>query len=298
MRKLAITILLGASLMFHHKTSKATESFTPCPKSPTTIETCNEIAIRYNQQLPTFFNELTPEERVFIYYLFRASLPSNRIAADQLHRNALELTDLFETIVRNKKFLKEKVDETFALNDFITDSATYLTYLWTNHSQYFAREHANHKRTPEVLGLNALSRENLILVMHALQITDADETFERLADAIFNKDIEPTVTVPGSIDQSAVNIYSSEFTDKDFESLSAEEQKSINAYFYIDKTDEKRTPKSQLYSIDGKYGDELSVCMHWLQKAYEHTKKHTESFDKHFATSLEYLIMFLQTGNE
>ena len=53
---------------------------------PESVSTVHEIALVYPQRLASLYQNLTPQERVFSYYLFRASLPGYRIAADQNHR--------------------------------------------------------------------------------------------------------------------------------------------------------------------------------------------------------------------
>ena len=132
-----------------------------------TIDTVKEIAVIYNQNLAEFFNKLTPQERVFIYYLFRASLPGNIIACDQSHRDAPKIKELLEYVIEHQEKLKDS-DFTFDIDKFLNDVQIYLTYLWTNHSQYFMREHADEKRTPQRLGLEVLTQEHLISALEQL----------------------------------------------------------------------------------------------------------------------------------
>jgi len=119
------------------------------PPAPQGIEKWHEIAVQYSEELPKNFNTITPQERIFIYYLFRASLPGNRIAADQHHRNALAIRDLFETILNHEEDLSDIPDTMLDIKRFILDVKTYLVYIWTNHGNYFVREHSNEKRTPQ-----------------------------------------------------------------------------------------------------------------------------------------------------
>jgi dipeptidyl-peptidase-3 len=42
--------------------------------------------------------QLTPRERVFIYYLYQAAIAGRDIAIDQHHRDALEVRHLFEQV--------------------------------------------------------------------------------------------------------------------------------------------------------------------------------------------------------
>ncbi len=266
-------------------------------EAPKTIDTVKEIAVIYNQNLAEFFNKLTPQERVFIYYLFRASLPGNVIACDQSHRDAPKIKELLEYVIEHKESLKDS-EFTFDIDSFLNDVQIYLTYLWTNHSQYFMREHSDEKRTPQRLGLEVLTPENLTVALEKLGYPDASQEVARIADSLFDRTVEPTMTVPDSIDQSAVNFYSKDFTDQDFEKLSPEVKSILNAYFYIDDEDGKRTPRHQKYSVSDKYAKELAVAVYWLSKARDHAKKYPDQFDTHLVASLDYLIDYFESGDE
>ena len=270
----------------------------PLEKAPQQVKTVKEIALVYNQNLPALFNALTPQERVFIYYIFRASLPGNLIAQDQSHRDAPKILELLEYIVERKEDLLQKRNLAFDAKQFLDEVITYLTYIWTNHSQYFSREHADEKRTPERLNLKVLNRKNLLSVLELLEYPDARSVVESITPALFSRAIESTMTVPGSIDRSAVNFYAPDFTDKDFEKIDPKGQTALNAYFYIDTDDGRRMPRYELYSVGKKYGKELDVTVYWLQQAYEHATKYPEQFDTHLVKSLEYLIDYFKTGDE
>ncbi len=82
-------------------------SYQPLKKAPQVATTYKEIVAVYDHHLPDYFNALTPQERVMIYYLFRASLPGNKIAADQSHRDAIILQEVCEYIIRHEDILKK-----------------------------------------------------------------------------------------------------------------------------------------------------------------------------------------------
>jgi dipeptidyl-peptidase-3 len=273
-------------------------SYEPLGPAPATINTYKEIITKYNNNLPELFNALTPQERVIIYYLFRASLPGNIIATDQSHRDAVRLQELFEYIVLHKHMIQSNKKLPFDITQFLKEVDLYLVYLWTNHGQYFRREHVNEKRSPARLGLSILTKENLIAALQAAQYPHVDTIVESVAASLFNHTIEPTLSVPGSIKKSAVNFYAPDFTDKDLERIDPNVQTAVNAYFYLDKQNGQWVPTYQKYSVGGKYDQELQVAVYWLQKAYDHAKKYPDQFDKHFAESLFYLIEYLKTGDE
>ena len=158
--------------------------------APDSVDTVKEIAIVYDQNLAERFNVLTPQERVFIYYMFRASLPGNIIAADQSHRDALAMKNLFEYLLENKDDSRLKDINSFDAQRFLDEAQTYLTYLWTNHSPYFVREHAKEKRTPDRIGLTLLTRDNLITVLERLEYPYARAVVEAISSSIFDREVE------------------------------------------------------------------------------------------------------------
>lgn len=266
--------------------------------APERIECFHEIATQYNAQLPDLWNSLTPEERVFVYYMSRASMPGNRIMADQTHRHAVEILDLFKKILHNKQVIRETCKASFPVDSFLQEAETFSVYLLAHHGQYFLREFENHKRTPAKLNLSVLTQENVVTALQAIGVADARARVSRLAPSLFDADIEPTLTVEGSIEKSAGNIYSSDFTQADFDALDADSKSALNAYFYIDTTDGMRKPMAHTYKIGGKYSEELEVAHHWLTQAQAHVQKYPNIFDKHIAQSFVHLLLFLETGNE
>lgn len=265
---------------------------------PSTIKQYKEIAIQYDEEITSAYNMLTPEERIFVYYFFRASLPGNRIAADQNHRYSLEIIDLFEKIFKAKDKLEVLDLQKINTKQFITDLETYLVYLWTNHGFYFQREHSDEKRTPNRLGLTTLTQENLIIIATALGIENATEKVTKLSSAIFDQSYEATATVPNSIEQSAINIYAPDFTEKDYQALPLDQRHKLNAYFYVELKDWHRIPRIIPYSTQAKYGSELTISTFWLKKALDHARGYPQHFDAHLIKSLEYLIQFLESSDE
>lgn len=257
-----------------------------------------EIAVQCNDAVPALWNSITPEERIFIYYLYRASIPGNRIMAGQTHRDAVEITELFERIVRHKDAVRSECASCMDVEQFLKESETFLVYLFTHHGQYFKREFENHKRTPEKLGFVALTEENLIQALAAVGITDAEKRVTRLSASIFKTDYEPTVTVGNSIEKSAGNMYSPDFTEEDFATFDLATRNRINAYFYVEELNGKRTPRVMYHKIGGTYSAELEVAHYWLAKAYEHAQKYPQIFDVYIAKSLKYLLDYIEMGDE
>lgn len=279
------------------------------PKAPSTITLFKEIAIQYQTHLSEAFNNLSIPEKIFIYYMQRASLPGNRIAADQIHRHALTIINIFEELYIHQNILRENHtktsgdisrdrDKDINIDLFIEEVKTFLVYLSINHGLYFAREHAHEKRTPARLNLHTLTYETLLSALTIIDFKDAQAALDQISSSLFDRDYESTATVPNSIEKSAVNFYSPDFTYEDYCILDPEIRSKLNAYFYIDKTDSIRTPQVLFYSTQEKYSAELTVSAYWLTRAYKHVQKNPEHFDNHTAQSLCYLIEFLKTGDE
>lgn len=289
----AVMLAMTGCSMFH-RTTKLTDA-------PPAITRFGEIAVLYDQRVAEYFNELHPEERVFVYYLWRAGLPGYRITADQLHRCAQPLQELFELIVDNEKILlaHKGLNAQFALRDFLEQARTYLVYLWTNHSQYFLLEHEHEKRTPHKLGLELLTKENIAKVLEVLGKNADDFLSDDLVKALFDDEYHATLTVPGNINKSAVNTYGPGFCERDYAALSVKQRSGVNAYF-CHQVDEhgKKKPVVQQYAIGQRCSQEMDVIQAWLTKARDHAKKYPTLFDEHVVESLTWLITFIQTGDE
>lgn len=273
-------------------------------QAPNHIEMFKEIAILYNAELADFYNDLKPDERVVAYYLFRASLPGNTILTDQLHCHAQAIQKIFyELICMEHDILSlednnHDVAKKVSLQKFVQEVQCYSVYVWTNHSQYFATECFNEKRTPGRLRLQTLTKENMITISKALGREDIVALIEEVNESLFDKTYQPTLTVPNSIEESAVNIYAPGFSEQDYEQLSLEAREKLNAYFDIESSNGQRKPRMLVYSQQGKYKKEISVIVFWLAKALEHAMLHQSLFDVHLVKGLEFLIEFFKTGDE
>lgn len=288
---LSLVLLLSFQFSF-------SEIYMKLEKAPDKIEQVSEIATQYNQNIHKYWNNLNPQERIFAYYMYRASIPGNRIVAQQKHRHAIEVRDLFKFIFDNKKVVEDKCQDDFDVNLFLSDVQDFLFYLLAHHCQYFAREFEDHKRTPERMGLKLLNKDNLLLALNAAGFKDAQKTLEKLNDSIFKTDYEPTLTVSGSIENSAINMYSHDFTDEDYQQLSADQRSGINNYFEIENLKNKRVAKVRKYKIGDVFSKELEVAHFWIQKAFDHTSKHPEIFDENIPASLKHMLLYLESGDE
>ncbi len=273
--------------------------------SPEYIDTYKEIAVTYDDSLPSVFNDLMPAERIFVYYLFRASLPGNRVCTDQMHKDGLAVQHIFQTIFDQEAVLiarakqKDLGLEKLNMPKFMQEVKTFLVYLWSNHGQYFQREHADEKRTPQRLGLNQLTKENVVKILTAIDEHALAGNVCELESVIFDRTYQPTGTVPNSIEQSARNFYAPGFTEDDYLSLSCDVRSSLNTYCSLEaNSDGVIAPVALPYAVSGKYSQELTVAVFWLKKAHNQAQLAPDIFDEHLIKSLEYLIVYLENGDE
>ena len=243
----------------------------------------NEIYV-YQEQTHDLFNSLTIQEKMFVYFIFRASIPFNQIARKQLHRYNVEIIELFEKLYQNKDCIEENL---------FSDIKTYLVYLWTNHGIYFLRSHSDNKFTPSKLGLKYLNENNLKELMKTLQLDI--QHFEHLFPYIFDETLDLNLVVDGSIEESGGNLYAPEFTKKHYDMITSQQKEHVNTYFDLNEHNE---PVMIPYSTTGHFSQELSVSVYWLKLALKHISKYPETFDHHLIKSLDLLIQFFETGDE
>lgn len=236
----------------------------------------------YEQKTTELIMSLTPAERIFTYYMFRANLPFNRMCRDQNHRYTNEILELCEYLYDHK----DQLDANFG-----QDLETFLVYLWADHGIYFMREHANNKRTPARIGLTHLTAETLTA---ALKTTGYPKDFVHLIPIIFDAAVDAEMCVDGSIEKSGNNYYGPGMTNEAFKSLPAAIQNRINAYCHL----VDGQPSVEFYGVTGKYAHELQVTVNWLARALHHARKYPEHFDAHMIAALEHLLDYYASGDE
>lgn len=241
----------------------------------------NEI-YTYNDDTTDLFNGLTPQERIFTYYMFRASLPFNKIYRDQNHRHTNEIIKAFEFLHDNGKDIDQNLLE---------DVKTFLVYLWSNHGPYFMTEHSNNKRTPSKLNMKYLTQESF---MEALTNLNYPYTYNHILPTIFDENVDREMVVDGNIEESGNNYYQKGFTEEHYNMLPSEHKNKINAYFELDKG----KPVMKPYAINHKYSDELNIAIFWLEKAIIHVINYPENFDGFIVESLKLLVKYFETGDE
>lgn len=272
--------------------------------APEHITTFHELAITYDHSVASLFNGLTPAERIFAYYLQRACMPGNRIATEQLHVHGRTVQTIFKALLAAEpvltKLYRAKDTRITGVNipHYFLQLKTFVVYLETNHGQYFLREHADEKRTPERLGLKLVTKDTTIALLQAINRHDLADQVIALAPVIFDRTYQPTGTIPNNIEQSARNFYAPGFTEADYQELSAEQRNKINAYFSASTTNGLRKIVMENCAVGNKYGPELTVSVFWLERALIHANNNSDLFDTQLRASLSHLIDYLKTGDE
>lgn len=244
----------------------------------------------------TSWNELTPPERVFCFYIFRASLPGNEILVDQHHRHAGIIAAILETILLRREMI-QYADDTIS-DTFFEQLRTYLEAFWTNHSQYVADQAGNNKFTPAALGLDELSPARVQQALRLLGDERAEEHVSLIYRAMFDASYEPALVTPGSIAHSAINFYAPGFTNDDYEKLTLAERDKLTAYNTVEYDFRGKQVGIKPYGLVGYYAEPFTVALCWLTKAHQHVLKYPELFDSSLAKSLELLCAYIVTGNE
>lgn len=298
-KKIMLGIILAGSIMTMNAVSSVRNPLSVLPQPSSQLTIYHEIAVSCNAGMVELYNNLTPQERIFIYYLHRALITGNRIAVQQIHRHALEIQEMCALILKNGRTVRGLAVAGLDMEQFLDELTTYAVYIWTNHSQYFHKEMSHEKRTPARLGLTTLTADHFVTVLNHLNVADAEAKINNLASSLFETTVEPTLTVPGSIEESAVNMYAPGFTTADYAALSPADKSAINASFsVVVDTAGNRVPRAHYYRVGELFGPELEVVCHWLTKAHEIAAANPAQFDDNLTRSIALLIEFFKTGDE
>lgn len=225
---------------------------------------------------------LSDEEKEFAFHMTNAALCGYHIA---LYQSSEHMQSILHKIYN---LLTSKVD----FDDiFLKELRNYWTFLFTNYGVHFNRKYKDNKRTPDMLDFDELTVENF--AKYGLKFSEEEEKY------LFDATYQPTGTVNDNIEASGNNYYSKDMTTELYNTLSQERKNILNAYHSVS---EDGTVKTELYSA--REGDK---CYHYLQNCLHHIKlgydvamsdEENEFFDEGCKKSLEYLIKFLESGDE
>lgn len=236
------------------------------------------------------WDELSAEDRIYAYYLARASQAGRDLFYDQMHREGLALRGLLEGIV-----VAPGETDAAALEAI----RTYLRRMWVDGSIYDG--HTSLKFTP------GFTREQLRAAAAAAEEAGADfgranagrkaaEVVARLEPLVFDPAVDPILTArapEGGLDivqRSAVNFHDPEVTRKDVESLKARYALNSTVVKKGRKVSEEPWRAGDGAKIPpGRYARELRDAIGWLEKAHAVATPENKKV-------LEPLIRFYRTG--
>jgi dipeptidyl-peptidase-3 len=200
-RSIALAALVLALLLPSCGKKETAETAPPGDRRTYTLEKVGPA--RVVQLYADGFDQLTPKEKIFAYYLSQAAIAGRDIAIDQHHSAALEVRDLFEQIYTHS----DGVDS--AVKKRLTD---YLKLFWINNGFY---DNLTSKKFVPALSVEefraaaaraASNGADFILGMETL-----NAKIDRLKGIIFDPKVDPVMTdkSPGKdwIRASGVNFY-------------------------------------------------------------------------------------------
>ena len=259
--------------------------------------------------IETFFHEpgynalfdLTPNERLFAYYMSRAAIAGYPIALRQYcpFPSILEkILSLINTLSKNELAGTKIYDEL----------KIYWIYLFVNYGVHSRR--GGDKKTPDDLGL--------LFTRKDLSVLGQKFSFGELK-YIFDKDYFPVSKVDGNIEESGNAFHEEDMTTNLYNKLISEKDKlKLNAYHIpYSPSPSLPSPKGDGGAGDGdedeggSYSKVMTMsysskeycasyvrnCVTWIRKALNHIL-FCKEFDIHTIVSLALLIKYLETGDE
>jgi dipeptidyl-peptidase-3 len=233
------------------------------------------------------FEELTPKERAFIYYMNRAAIAGDGVFTHQNHRHAPELLAWLDAV--------DQANEVLAPGTAAAVREELLRLI-IHHGQYDQREHVKHERwalTPTVLAEATLAAEKAGANLPKPAGETTEQMMQRLLPHLLDAETEPVHVEQSKgkdiITGSAVNLYAPGMNLTLMETLLDYWRTKINVRF--DLRDGGRV-MMHTYKIGGLYSQELWVITHWLKKAMPLAASKAQ------ADSIHALIDYYTTGDE
>lgn len=231
--------------------------------------------LRY--QVPGF-EQLSLDQKKYVYYLTQAGLAGRDIIYDQNYRHNLKIRRALEKIYQNYK------------GDTSTEDwksfETYLKRIWFANGIH--HHYANDKFIP------GFSKEYLNFLLNETNVNLEGEALE----VIFNdKDLKKVNLNPekGLVKGSATNFYGPDITAGDvdayYKALKVDQERPIEKGLNSKLVRENGKISEKVYKSGGMYGASIDKIIFWLTKAKEVTENESQ------AKGLELLIKYYQTGD-
>ncbi len=231
--------------------------------------------LRY--QIPGF-EQLTLQQKKYVYFLGQAGLSGRDIMYDQNYRHNLKIRRALENI-----YLKFEGDKNTAeWKNF----ETYLKRIWFANGIH--HHYANDKFIPE------FSKEYLTSLIEATQTNFEGEAL----DIIFNEEDAKKVNLnpeKGLIKGSAINFYGQNVTAEDvdayYSAMKVDENQPVEKGLNTKLIKENGSLTEKVWKSGGMYGAAIDQIVYWLGMAKEVAENEAQ------AKGLELLIAYYKTGD-
>lgn len=231
--------------------------------------------LRY--QIPGF-EQLTLQQKKYVYFLAQAGLAGRDMMYDQNYRHNLKIRRALENI-----YLKFEGDKSTA--DW-KNFEIYLKRVWFANGIH--HHYANDKFIPE------FSKEYLVSLMEATQTNLQGEAL----DVIFNeKDAKKVNLNPekGLIKGSAINFYGQNITAEDvdtyYSAMKVDKNQPVEKGLNAQLIKENGSIVEKVWKSGGMYGASIDQIIYWLGMAKEVAENEAQ------AKGLELLIEYYKTGD-
>lgn len=231
--------------------------------------------LRY--QVPGF-EQLSLDQKKYVYYLTQAGLAGRDIIYDQNYRHNLKIRRALENIYKNYKGDTSSEDW--------KNFETYLKRVWFANGIH--HHYANDKFTP------GFSKEYLNFLLNETNVKLEGEALE----VIFNDKDQKKVNLnpeKGLVKGSATNFYGPDITASDvdayYNALEVDQERPIEKGLNSKLIRENGKITEKVYKSGGMYGASIDKIIYWLTKAKEVAENESQ------AKGLELLIKYYQTGD-
>lgn len=237
------------------------------------------------------FESLSLRQKLYVYYLSKATLAGRDITTDQFGFYNLDIRKVLEAVYINYKGNKE-------CEDFIA-MTIYLKRIWFSNGIY--HHYGSEKFTPEFSPTFLLDAMKSI-EPSLLPLTEGetvDGLFDRLKSAIFDPSFQPKKVNKADgcdlVATSACNFYhdvSQKEVENYYSALKATVDKNPPS-FGLNSRLVKQNGESieQVWKIDGMYGKAIETIVSYLRQAAEYTENEQQQ------KIISLLISYYQTGN-
>ncbi len=288
--------LLTTIILVMLLTGCAKKSIPPPPTQQTKQEEPRKYSLervgpaRVVQAYADGFDQLTPNEKIFSYYLYLASIAARDISLDQHHPNGLEVRDLVEQVYTNPAGIEAATLEKIT---------TYLKLFWINNGFYdnlTAMKFVPQCSFDEFKAAVQTAQKNGAQIN--LGTETLDQKLDRLKQIMFDSTFEPILTnkTPGEdwIKNSAVNFYGKDITYKEVQQWAKKNEKyPLNSKIVKEngKLVEKVWRAGGEGAEPGLYADDLNAAIVYLEQAIPYASSEYQG------ETVRKLVKYLRTGN-